>query len=100
MASNIIVFFDIVIISVLTSIFSETGFIDNPIITFFVNNVNILPVIVVLRFISIYLEKINVIKLKIEIEKNLRSHLMEEIFDKGNYSISDAYFYVNTISNR
>ena len=99
-ASNIIVFFDIVIISVLTSIFSETGFIDNPIITFFVTNVNILPVIVVLRFISIYLEKINVIKLKIEIEKNLRSHLMEEIFDKGNYSISDAYFYVNTISNQ
>ena len=25
---------------------------------------------------------------------------MEEIFDKGNYSISDAYFYVNTISNQ
>ena len=42
----------------------------------------------------------NIIKLKISIEENLRYHLMEEIFDKANYSISDAYFYVNTISNQ
>ena len=27
----------------------------------------------------------NVIKLKIDIEQNLRFHLMNEIFDKGNY---------------
>tara|TARA_X000000368_G_scaffold404209_1_gene379985 strand:+ start:6874 stop:8493 length:1620 start_codon:yes stop_codon:yes gene_type:complete len=98
--SNVIVFFDIVIISVLTSIFSDSNFIDNFIVSFFVNNLYLLPFIVVLRFLFIYFEKINVIKLKIEIEKNLRLHLMEEIFDKGNYSISDAYFYVNTISNQ
>ena len=98
--SNVIVFFDIVIISVLTSIFSDSNFIDNFIVSFFVNNLYLLPFVVVLRFLFIYFEKINVIKLKIEIEKNLRLHLMEEIFDKGNYSISDAYFYVNTISNQ
>jgi len=98
--SNVIVFFDIVIISVLTSIFSDSNFIDNFIVSFFVNNLYLLPFVVVLRFLFIYFEKINVIKLKIEIEKNLRHHLMEEIFDKGNYSISDAYFYVNTISNQ
>jgi len=98
--SNIIVFFDIVIISVLTSIFSNSNFLNNFIVSFFVTNLYILPVIVVLRFLFIYFEKMNVIKLKIDIEKNLRLHLMEEIFDKGNYSISDAYFYVNTISNQ
>ncbi len=98
--SNVIVFFDIVIISVLTSIFSDSNFINNFIVSFFVNNLYLLPFVVILRFLFIYFEKMNVIKLKIEIEKNLRLHLMEEIFDKGNYSISDAYFYVNTISNQ
>lgn len=98
--SNLIVFFDIVIISVLTSIFSDVNFINIFFINIFVENIKLFPLVVLGRFISIYLEKINIIKLKIEIEKNLRHHLMQEIFDKGNYSISDAYFYVNTISNQ
>ena len=98
--SNLIVFFDIVIISVLTSIFSSVSFVDIFFINIFIENINFLPIVVLARFFSIYLEKINIIRLKIEIEKNLRLHLMEEIFDKGNYSIADAYFYVNTISNQ
>ena len=98
--SNLIVFFDIVIISVLTSIFSSVSFVDIFFINIFIENINFLPVVVLARFFSIYLEKINIIRLKIEIERNLRLHLMEEIFDKGNYSIADAYFYVNTISNQ
>ena len=32
-----------------------------------------------------------------DIEQNLREHLLSEIFDKGNFSVADAYFYVNTL---
>lgn len=98
--SNFIVLFDIIIISVLTSLFSEVSFLKIFFINFFIENLQLFPLVVVARFLSIYLEKINIIKLKISIEENLRFHLMEEIFDKANYSISDAYFYVNTISNQ
>tara|TARA_B110000003_G_scaffold273069_1_gene310114 strand:- start:1065 stop:2675 length:1611 start_codon:yes stop_codon:yes gene_type:complete len=98
--SNLIVLFDIVIITTVTSIFSENEYINNWVVDYFVENKAILPFVVILRFSSIYFEKMNVIRLKIEIEQNLRLHLMNEIFDKGNYSISDAYFYVNTISNQ
>lgn len=98
--SNSIVLFDIIIISVLTSLFSEANFLKIIFINFFIENLQLFPLVVLARFLSIYLEKINIIKLKISIEENLRYHLMEEIFDKANYSISDAYFYVNTISNQ
>ena len=98
--SNLIVLFDIVIITTVTSIFSENEYINNWVVDYFVKNKAILPFVVILRFSSIYFEKMNVIRLKIDIEQNLRLHLMNEIFDKGNYSISDAYFYVNTISNQ
>ena len=98
--SNLIVLFDIIIISTLTSVFSSNEYIENWLIDFFVENLSFLPLVVIFRFSSIYFEKMNVIKLKIDIEQNLRFHLMNEIFDKGNYSISDAYFYVNTISNQ
>ena len=40
----------------------------------------------------------NVLSLKLKIEENLRTSLINEIFDKGNYSISDAYYFINTIS--
>ena len=36
--------------------------------------------------------------LELEIHKNLRVHLLKEVFDKSNYSVSDAYFYVNELT--
>jgi len=98
--SNFIVLCDIIVITTLTSIFSDDNYIDNFLVDIFVENLIYLPIVVLLRFSSIYFEKMNVIKLKIDIEENLRGHLMTEIFDKGNYSPADAYFYVNTISNQ
>lgn len=98
--SNLVVVSDILIITTLTSIFTKNNYIKNFVVDFFVENLELLPFIIVLRFLSIYFEKMNVIKLKIKIEESLRNHLLSEIFEKGNYSTSDAYFYVNTISNQ
>lgn len=90
--SNFIVLCDIIVITTLTSIFSDDNYINNFFVDIFVENLIYLPIVVLLRFSSIYFEKMNVIKLKIDIEENLRGHLMTEIFDKGNYSPADAYF--------
>ena len=36
--------------------------------------------------------------LKLRIQESLRLYFLKEVFDKGNYSISDAFFYVNSLS--
>ena len=36
--------------------------------------------------------------LELEIGRNLKKRLLEEVFSKSNYSISDAYFYVNELT--
>ena len=63
-----------------------------------VENLYFLPVAVFLRFFLIYLEKVVTVNLQINIEKSLRIHLLEEVFTRGNVSISDAYYYVNTLT--
>ena len=55
---------------------------------------------IIIRFSSIYLDKSKHTSLSYSIEENLRKNLVNEIFDKGNYSSSDAYFYLNTISTQ
>ena len=96
--SNLVVFFDILIILIFTNIFTSNPDFQNIIVEFFMENLILFPVIIFLRFLSIYIEKMNVLSLKLKIEENLRTSLINEIFDKGNYSISDAYYFINTIS--
>ena len=98
--SNVIVLMDIVIILSFTNIFTNEVGIENVLTNFFFENLYLLPLIIILRFLSIYFEKVNIAKLRLEVEENLRDSLTAEIFSKGNYSSSDAYFYLNTISGQ
>tara|TARA_B100001989_G_scaffold252805_1_gene236301 strand:- start:3911 stop:5536 length:1626 start_codon:yes stop_codon:yes gene_type:complete len=98
--SNIIVLMDILIILSFTNIFTEDVGINNSLINTIFDNNMYLVVIIGIRFLSIYFEKVNISKLRLEIEENLRDDLLDEIFDQGNYSSSDAYFYINTISGQ
>ena len=91
---------DILIILSFTYIFTEDQSLQNEYTTLFLNNLEILPLLIILRFVSIYLDKLNIYQLRFSIEENLRKKLINEIFDKGNYSNSDAYFYLNTISTQ
>ena len=36
--------------------------------------------------------------LELNVQKNLKVHLLSEIFNKRNYSVADAYFYINTLT--
>ena len=58
----------------------------------------IIPVIVVLRFYFQYLQGIILKRLELNISLNLRGYLFKEVFEKRNYSVSDAYFFVNVLS--
>jgi len=57
-----------------------------------------IPVIVVLRFLFQYLQGIILKKLELKVTLNMRTYLLEEIFNRRNYSVADAYFYMNTLS--
>ncbi len=95
---NLLVFFDIMIILYFSVIFSQEIQFNNFIISFFLDRYYFLPLFIVFRFLLIYFEKVITTRLQIDIEKNLRTHLLEEVFVRGNVSISDAYYYVNTLS--
>ena len=36
--------------------------------------------------------------LELSIQKNLKVYLINEVFEKRNYSVADAYFYINILS--
>ena len=95
--SNLTVMFDLLIIIIFASIFSDvnTSF---KFVQFFTNNLYLLPLVVVFRFVVIYLEKSLIYRLQLSINENLRSFLLDEVYQKGNYSIADASFYVTKLT--
>ena len=57
------------------------------------------PSLVLMRFAFIYMQQILLKNLELNIQRNLKVYLLREVFDKRNYSVSDAYFYINSLSN-
>ena len=95
---NLQVFFDIMVILYFSILFEQDIQFNNSIIDYLLEREIFLPIFILLRFLFIYLDKIITTNLQINIERNLRTHLLEEVFTRGNVSISDAYYYVNTLS--
>ena len=95
--SNLTVLSDILIIlffaSILTGQESNYTLINN-----ILNQIFLLPIVVLLRFLFIYIEQANIFSLKFQVEKNIKNHLINEVYEKGNYSISDANYYIGTLS--
>tara|TARA_B100001250_G_scaffold67363_3_gene53922 strand:- start:1548 stop:3164 length:1617 start_codon:yes stop_codon:yes gene_type:complete len=99
--SNVTVLADILIILVFASLLSSDQNKDSvyyPIISFILDNLYLLPILVIFRTIIVLLEKMNIHSLQLQVEKNLKLHILNEIYKKGNYSIADATFYINTLS--
>ena len=95
--SNVTVILDIAIIIFFAYIFTGEST-DNKYVLYFLERIYFLPIIVFFRFLSNFVEKINIISLQLQVEKNLRVYLIKEVYKKGNYSIADATFYINTLS--
>ena len=101
--SNLSVLLDIFIILYFSFLLSSRGTnelneIYSFILEFIFDNNFLMIFIVILRFSFFYLEKIIIQKLTLEIRESLRSYLLKEIYNRGNYSIADSTFYVNELT--
>ena len=99
--SNLTAASDIGIILIFTSIITNSFQSTNPLsflVQFFIDFKIFIPLLVCIRFLFVFGNSIIMKKLEFEITENLRTYFLDEIFDRSNYSISDAYFYINTLT--
>ncbi len=99
--ANLVAAVDIGLILVFSAVIANSFQSENIlsfVVQIFLDNNYLIPLLVVLRFVFVYAQTINMKSLELEIHKNLRVHLLKEVFDKSNYSVSDAYFYVNELT--
>lgn len=100
--SNLAVLFDIILIVSFSTLLTDKVSYDNPLI---LNGLNILissyiglPLLVMLRFLFLFGEKMNIESLTLNVQENLKLYLMKQIFIKGNLSTNDSYFYITQVS--
>ena len=99
--SNLVAAVDIGLILIFSAIITDEFQSDNILsflVEIFLNNRFLIPILVLSRFVFVYIQSINLKLLELEIGRNLKKRLLEEVFSKSNYSISDAYFYVNELT--
>ena len=99
--SQITALTDISIIAIFSVLIAEQytslGFVNN-ILDFFVENKIMIIVLVSFRYIFQYLQKTILYRIELSVNKNLKIHILKEIFDKRNYSVADSYYFINVIS--
>ena len=93
---------DIAIIAIFASIIADqfTNIeLINELILFILDLPILIAIMVVLRFIFLYFQQILIKNLEFNVNLNKKTHLLNEVFEKRNYSVADTYFYVNTLSD-
>ena len=96
--SNITVALDILII-VLFSNFFVTSSYENNLIEYFLEREFLLPYLVFFRFLLVVFDKLNIKRLQINVSENLKDYLIRDIYKRSNYSIADANFYINQLTD-
>lgn len=99
--SQLTAFTDIALISIFAAIVVDqfSGFyLIDIFLEFIVQNKITLLMFVVLRFIFLYNQQMILKKIELSVGKNLKIYILNEIFDKRNYSVADSYFYINILS--
>ena len=88
--SNAVVVLDLLIIYLITSFF-QVVYVPEFIRFISLNSLNkFLPLFIILRYLVVYLDTMNIHKLRLDIEENLRTSFLDEVFLRGNFSISDS----------
>ena len=100
--ANLIVTIDVGIIIIFSSLLTNAVNNDNAIVLFVIdiieNNLYLIPLLVVVRYLIMFADRMNMEILSLQVNENLRYYLLNEMYDKGNYSNADAYYYLNTVS--
>ena len=63
-----------------------------------IENIYLLLFLILFRFLNSFAQTTNIVNLQLNIEKNIKVYLLNEIYKKGNYSISDSTYFINTLS--
>lgn len=99
--ANVSAFLDILIIISIAFNFSDNISQNNFIVSYldiYQSNKFLLIVIVVLRFLSLLFQKVYTKKIELIVDNDIKNHLVAEVFEKNNFSISDSLFFVNVLS--
>ena len=83
--------------AVIVDQFTSIELIDE-IVSIFVNNIYLLPILVVFRFFFQYIQKIILKNIEISVNKNLKIYILGELLEQKNYSTADSYFYLNILT--
>ena len=92
---------DIAIIAIFASIIADqfTNIeLINELILFILDFPILIAIMVVLRFVFLYFQQILIKNLEFNVNLNMKTYLLNEVFEKRNYSVADTYFYVNSLS--
>lgn len=98
--SQIIAFFDILIIILFTKILTgaseELKFLEflDPILSLSGS----LPVLILLRYYIQFKQSYMLKDLQFKIGNSLKSYIFEDIFKSKNFTVADSFFYINTLS--
>ena len=90
--SNSISLADILIILSFSNILTDSVKIENEYLQIIFDNPIFIPVIVIFRYILNFVGKYNIFSLSKDVEQSLKVYLLEEVYKKGNYSLSDATY--------
>jgi zinc transport system ATP-binding protein len=96
--SNAISFADILIILSFSRLLTGTVVVDNYYLDKVLEFSYSIPIIVVIRYIINFIGKYNIYSLTKDIERSLKTYLLEEVYKKGNYSLADATYYIENLS--
>ena len=80
--SNASVAADILVIVIFSSIISNQVNTSNFVVDYFMENKYLLPFLVILRFLFLYIEKMNLQSLQLSVRENLRVHLLDEVYKR------------------
>ena len=65
---------------------------DIPLIMYFLERIYFLPILIIFRFASNFIEKANILSLQLQVEKNLRVYLIKRSIQKGELFSSRCNF--------
>tara|TARA_B100000282_G_scaffold61115_1_gene40946 strand:- start:5505 stop:7121 length:1617 start_codon:yes stop_codon:yes gene_type:complete len=100
--SNISIGLDILIIIIFSNLLIGQTSYSNPFvktsIEIIVNNKWMLPLLVIARFLFLFIERINLEYLSLDVQQNLKLHVMKESFGIGNMSTADIHFFTGQVA--
>ena len=98
--SQLIAYSDILIILFFTSIFTDTPVFPDSLD--FLNDLFqfnlLLPIVILVRYFFQYQQSVILKKLEYDVQYNLKTYLLDEIFENRNFSTADTFFYINTLT--